>query len=79
MAKKKAEKCSYGCKKGKIVGLFPIWADYVPKKDRKPFVIVDCGAIPSELFESELFGHEAEAAHGGTLFLDEIGNLERAE
>ncbi|MCP3098654.1 sigma 54-interacting transcriptional regulator [Myxococcus sp. K15C18031901] len=54
-----------------------------------PFVVVDCGSIPSELVESELFGHEKgsftgavqerrgafEAAHGGTLFLDEIGEL----
>ena len=54
-----------------------------------PFVILNCGAIPSELIEAELFGAEAgaytgaskaregkfEAADGGTLFLDEIGNL----
>jgi DNA-binding NtrC family response regulator len=54
-----------------------------------PFVVVDCGAIPPSLIESELFGHEKgaftgaterrigafEAAHGGTLFLDEIGEL----
>ncbi|MFY2562958.1 sigma 54-interacting transcriptional regulator [Corallococcus terminator] len=54
-----------------------------------PFVVVDCGSIPSELVESELFGHEKgsftgatherrgafEAAQGGTLFLDEIGEL----
>jgi DNA-binding NtrC family response regulator len=54
-----------------------------------PFVILNCGAIPSELIEAELFGVEAgaytgagkarggkfEAADGGTLFLDEIGNL----
>ena len=54
-----------------------------------PFVIVNCGALPSELVEAELFGAEAgaftgankaregrfELADGGTLFLDEIGNL----
>jgi DNA-binding NtrC family response regulator len=57
-----------------------------------PFVVVDCGAIPVTLIESELFGHvrgaytgatEArrgafESAHGGTLFLDEIGELPAA-
>jgi transcriptional regulator with PAS, ATPase and Fis domain len=54
-----------------------------------PFVIVDCSAIPPDLLESELFGHEKgsftgatgaregafEAAEGGTIFLDEIGEL----
>jgi transcriptional regulator with PAS, ATPase and Fis domain len=55
----------------------------------KPFVVVDCSALPPHLLESELFGHEKgaftgaqarrlgafEVAHGGTVFLDEIGEL----
>jgi transcriptional regulator with GAF, ATPase, and Fis domain len=58
----------------------------------KPFVRVNCGAIPSELIDSQLFGHERgsftgaseqrkgwfERADGGTLFLDEIGELSLA-
>jgi DNA-binding NtrC family response regulator len=62
------------------------------KRKNRPFVAIDCGAIPVELAESELFGHEKgaftgsdapkegrfEQANGGVLFLDEISNLSDA-
>ena len=58
-------------------------------REKAPFVEVNCAAIPSELIESELFGHEKgaftsahkqrpgkfETANGGTIFLDEIGDM----
>ena len=59
------------------------------KRNSKPFIAIDCGALPKELAGSELFGHvkgsftgaindkqgSFEVADGGTIFLDEIGNL----
>jgi sigma-54 dependent transcriptional regulator, flagellar regulatory protein len=58
-------------------------------RSRRPFIPLNCGAIPRDLIESELFGHRKgaftgalsdrigrfELAHGGTIFLDEIGDL----
>ena len=64
---------------------------YTSPRARKPFVALNCAALPDTLLESELFGIEKgvatgvekrmgqfEAAHGGTLFLDEIGDLSLA-
>ena len=65
------------------------WLHAKSSRSDKPLVVVNCAAIPSELIESELFGHEKgsftsaikqrigkfEQANGGTLFLDEIGDM----
>ncbi|MGM0634454.1 MAG: sigma-54-dependent transcriptional regulator [Bacteroidota bacterium] len=65
------------------------WIHQKSERAKKPFIEVNCAAIPSELIESELFGHKKgaftsankdragkfEAANGGTLFLDEIGDM----
>ncbi len=72
---------------GKEVSAHSIHAE--SRRGDGPFIVVDCGAIPGQLLESELFGYERgaftgavaarmgafEAAHGGTVFLDEIGEL----
>lgn len=69
--------------------LVATWIHEKSKRSSGPFVEVNCAAIPSELIESELFGHEKgaftganeqrigkfEQADGGTLFLDEIGDM----
>ena len=65
------------------------WLHEKSKRSSLPFIEVNCAAIPSELIESELFGHEKgaftsahkqrkgkfEQANGGTIFLDEIGDM----
>jgi len=65
------------------------WVHEQSNRSKSPFIEVNCAAIPSELIESELFGHEKgsftsavkqrigkfEQANGGTLFLDEIGDM----
>ncbi len=65
------------------------WLHEKSNRAHAPFIEVNCAAIPSELIESQLFGHEKgsftsaikqrkgdfEQAHGGTLFLDEIGDM----
>ncbi len=75
---------------GKEVVAKSIWK--LSDRANEPFVAVNCGAIPEELFESELFGYEkgaftgamkskagkVELANGGILFLDEIGELPKA-
>jgi two-component system, NtrC family, nitrogen regulation response regulator NtrX len=68
------------------------WIHELSNRAKGPFIEVNCAAIPSELIESELFGHEKgsftsaikqkkgnfELASGGTLFLDEIGDMSLA-
>jgi DNA-binding NtrC family response regulator len=68
------------------------WLHEKSRRAAGPFIEVNCAAIPGELIESELFGHEKgsftsairqhkgkfEQAHGGTLFLDEIGDMSPA-
>ncbi|EMY80858.1 sigma-54-dependent Fis family transcriptional regulator [Psychroflexus gondwanensis] len=65
------------------------WLHEKSERNKGPFIEVNCAAIPSELIESELFGHvkgaftsankdragKFEAANGGTIFLDEIGDM----
>ncbi|MEB2313674.1 MAG: sigma 54-interacting transcriptional regulator [Sorangiineae bacterium] len=74
-----------GTGKGKVAEAIHRGSD----RSKGPFLVVDCGAIPANLIESELFGHEKSAftgagerrigafeeAAGGTLFLDELGEL----
>ncbi len=72
---------------GKDVLARAVWSH--SSRDKKPFIVVDCGAVTYSLIESELFGHERgaftgalkahkgkfEQASAGTLFLDEIGDM----
>jgi len=66
------------------------WIHYSSNRAGKPFIAINCAAVPATLLESELFGHEKgaftdakatkkglfELADGGTVFLDEIGDME---
>lgn len=66
------------------------WVHYESSRAEKPFVAINCAAVPATLLESELFGHEKgsftdakvtkkglfELADGGTVFLDEIGDMD---
>jgi transcriptional regulator with PAS, ATPase and Fis domain len=66
------------------------WIHYSSSRAEKPFIAINCAAVPATLLESELFGHEKgaftdakatkkglfELADGGTVFLDEIGDME---
>lgn len=66
------------------------WIHYSSNRAAKPFIAINCAAVPATLLESELFGHEKgaftdakvtkkglfELADGGTVFLDEIGDME---
>jgi two-component system nitrogen regulation response regulator NtrX len=68
------------------------WLHEKSNRSNGPIIEVNCAAIPSELIESELFGHEKgsftsaikqrigkfESANGGTLFLDEIGDMSQS-